>query len=461
MAAEGLVDKASRGAGAMALRQGVSAGLGLLGLVMVARSIGPDSYGVYVAALAFVLTVSSLAQWGVGLALVRSPEEPTAEDLGAATALLALAGLAALAVGGTAAWLVFSDPEMTASRWASLAMLGGLAACLPGTVPLALLERRLDFRRIAMVEMAGSALWLAAGWTLASCGAGLWALPLAWILQQMTQNSCWFLLARHRPRPVWAFRRLHAFLAYGSAYATAVVTWQVRPLLPPAVIGPGLGSAAVGQAGLAARLVDALSLVRYAVWRACTPALGRLRDDTKGLTLVVRSGGAATLAATGLLCGGFTAARPLVDAIIGSSWSSALELFPFFAVHGLCAALVALVSLVLHIHGLSLRVAAFHLAHILVLGLVGLFAVPRLGLAGWAWAELAACLTFAIPPLLCPAEIRRRLLPGLGLLALLIPGIAWFLFQPCLPSGALHLASVAITLHLAWRWWRQAREHTG
>lgn len=445
----------------MALRQGVSAGLGLLGLVMVARTIGADSYGVYVASLAFVLTVSALAQWGVGLALVRSPEEPTAEEMGAATTLLVIAGLLALVIGGAVAWLVFADPAMISSRWAALAMLAGLAVCLPGTVPLALLERRLDFRSIAVVEMGGSALWLAGGWLLAGFGAGAWSLPIAWILQQTAQNSCWFLLARHRPRLAWAPQRLRALLSYGSNYATAVVTWQVRPLIPPAVIGPLLGPAAVGHAGLAARLVDALSLVRYAVWRAGTPALGRLRDDALGSALVVRAGGAATLAATGLLCAGFTTARPLVETVIGPSWSTALDLFPFFAVHGLCAALTGLVSLVLHIHGLSLRVAAFHGVHVLVLGVVGLTTVPRLGLVGWGWAELGACLTFAIPPLCCPADIRRPLIPGLAVLAMLIPGLAWFLFQPGPLSGMIHLLSAATAILLAWRWWHAARKHTG
>ena len=63
----------ARGAITLALRQGLSAGLAALGLLLIARIIGSEAYGVYVAAQAYVLVVAVLAQMGLGLALVRSP----------------------------------------------------------------------------------------------------------------------------------------------------------------------------------------------------------------------------------------------------------------------------------------------------------------------------------------------------------------------------------------------------
>ena len=446
----------ARGALALALRQGLSAGLAALGLLLIARIIGSEAFGVYVAAQAYVLVAAALAQLGLGLAIVRMEIEPSRGQLDTAWLLLAGSGFIAAAVGWIAAAWLLPGPGLESTRSAIAAMLAIQVVSLPSLIPLAQLERRMRFGTIAMIELAGQGIWLVVGFALAR-SAGPWALPAAWAVQQVAQAAAWHVLAGHRPGLTWSSEAARGLLGFGVSYAAAVASWQLRPLAAPTILAPFLGNSAVGQAGMTGRLIETLSLARHAVWRAGAPLLSRLVADPSATARAVVAGGAAAAAATALLCAVVVLVREPLLHLLGASWASALDLFPAFAAASLVAALTTLVPLALHVRGLSLRVAIGNLAHVGVLALVGWWAVPHHGLAGWALAEVASAGTFVGMVLLCPSDLRRAL-RGLLPPFLLLPAVGWFLFQPDRISLAVALAGIGGLSWMAWRHWRMLRD---
>lgn len=447
----------ARGAITLALRQGLSAGLAALGLLLIARIIGSEAYGVYVAAQAYVLVVAVLAQMGLGLALVRSPTEPSAQDLDTAWLLLAVGGAVAGLVGwGLAGWLMPGESAVS-TRAAVAVMLLVQIATLPSTVPLALLERRMAFGSIAVVELTGQATWLGVSFGLAQAGAGAWALPMGWTAQQLVLASAWHLLARHRPGSALSADAAGRLLSFGVRYSMALATWQLRPMVAPLILVGRFGTEAVGQVGMTGRLIEVLSLARNAVWRAGAPLLGRLSADPAATARVVTAGGAAAAAVTGALFAAVVVLRGPLDAILGPGWKTALDFFPAFAVQGLVAALTGMVPLALHVRGLALRVAAGNLVHVAVLAGTSWWAVGGHGLSGWAVAEAVSGATFLLFIQLCPVVLRRELVRLLLPPMLLLPAVAWFLFQPGVVSAAACVAALAGLAWIARRCWLQVR----
>jgi len=449
-----------RSTGTIALRLVCGTGIGFAGAFIIARIIGAEAYGSYIAALALPLTISAIAQWGVGMALVRAEHEPTRARLDTAWCLLLVIGILASVIGIAVGFLIFPGEKFADIRQALLLMLPVTACTLPATVPLAVLERQMRFAPIAGMELAGSVLWLGTSLGLGLLGWDSLALPLGWVVQQCAQAVAWHRLAGFRPRANFVVADASALLGFGTAYSTAVVSWQVRPLVAPMAVGTVLGMAAVGQVGMASRIMEALSMMRHALWRASAPLLGRLRSNDQATAAVVCAAGAVSCVATAMLSVAFVLCQPLVRMLIGPDWDGALALFPYFAVHGMIAALLGLLALVLHVHGRSLLVTTFNVLHIVLLAGAAMILVPEHGLLGWGVAELVACASFPALLIACPRGVRRHI-HGLPALALPIIPIAWFLFSPTLASGTASVVGIAVLGLAAVRWGLRAKVHLG
>ena len=91
-----------RGGAFLAVRQGIGMIVGLAGVLLVTRIIGPANYGLYAASFGLFTYLQTLTLWGVNVYLIRreGDDPPVIYDL-AFTLLLVLGGAGALV--GTAA----------------------------------------------------------------------------------------------------------------------------------------------------------------------------------------------------------------------------------------------------------------------------------------------------------------------------------------------------------------------
>jgi len=72
-----LRQRALSGGAILVLRQAIGTLLGLAGVLLVTRVIGPAKYGVYAAAIGIVMFLGAMATWGIDVFLLRKPSEPT------------------------------------------------------------------------------------------------------------------------------------------------------------------------------------------------------------------------------------------------------------------------------------------------------------------------------------------------------------------------------------------------
>jgi len=165
----------ARGGLYLAGRYGLGVIVSTANLLVMTRWIGPHAYGLFVTAIGMVAFLAAVARSGVDTYLVRREDPPDAAMYGTAAILIfvmstAFAGIAAAGTPLLIRW--YGNQEFAAPYLVLL-----LTVPITGLVgvPMAKLERALDFRRVAAIELAGQSIGLLAAALLASRHAGVWA----------------------------------------------------------------------------------------------------------------------------------------------------------------------------------------------------------------------------------------------------------------------------------------------
>jgi O-antigen/teichoic acid export membrane protein len=173
-----LSDETVRGGIYLAGRYALGVLVSLGNMLVMTWWIGPHAYGVFVTAISIVALFAALARSGIDTYLVRREEAPDELVYGTAATLLAAISLvlAAIAAAGTPLLIHWYASREFAGPYFVLLLTIPVAA-LTG-VPMAKLERELNFRSVAAIELSGQSLGLVVSGFLGWFRAGVWA-PVA------------------------------------------------------------------------------------------------------------------------------------------------------------------------------------------------------------------------------------------------------------------------------------------
>jgi PST family polysaccharide transporter len=256
-----------RGGILLALRQAFSVVIGVLGFLILARIVGPTEYGRYTTAFGIHAFIANTAQTGIGVFLIRGSRELEPRTFHAAGSFLVIAGCVAALIE------IFVLPRAGALIGLGQAMpiLVALACALPVnllTVPVqARFERKLDYRRIAIVQITSQLAFYAVALPFAIAGYGAWSLAAGLIFQQILECVAYHAMARWLPRPAWDWDLLKDMLGYSAGFSTASLLWAAKGLVNPIIVGSLLGIEAVAFVALAIRIIDMLNFVKNATWQ--------------------------------------------------------------------------------------------------------------------------------------------------------------------------------------------------
>lgn len=378
-------------------RQLVSMALSLVGLLVITRIIGPAAYGPYVAALGICMYAQNLGQAGIGVYLVRTSSPLTKRTYDVATTLLLLSagGLVLLLEAGLG----------LIAKWVPMPGLTPLLAVLLITVLLqtltvvasARLERALDFRRVALIETAGQALYYAAALPLVFLGFGVWSLVTGWCLQQLFLCVGFHVAARYRPRLAWDRDIVRAMLGYTVGYAASDWLWQLRGLINPLIVGHFLPAEAVGQVGLAIRMLELLSFTKTIAYRLSVAVLAKVQHEPAKLVAAATDGmRLQTLALAPVLLGFSWFGGILLSLLFGQRWEPVMLIYPYLALSYLTNAQFNIHSSILYVLHRNWAVSWFHIVHIVLFAGTAWFAVARWGIVGYGYAEMAALLSYPV-----------------------------------------------------------------
>lgn len=436
------------------MRQGLGMIVSLVGIVWLTRLIGPQAYGLYATFLGVFTFVASLSRWGIDVYVIRKEREEGTRDLDQAFSfLLVLSTLSAVV-----AWLCLPSIQ----DWLQLEQVGligvafivGLPLHVVSLVPKARLERQMDYRLVAWIELGAQLAFFVVAVPVALFGFGVLAPVAGWWATQLVNSGFMFLSSGYRPRWHWRRARIKTMVAYGLGYSASQWVWQLRDLINPLIVGRFVGLEAVGYVALAIRLVISLSFVKNATYRLSITAFARVRHDPPRLLRAMEEGMRLQVLALGPILLAFVFLAPFVlPLLFGPEWSPVLHVLPFIAVSYLFNSLFNLHSSTLYVLGRNLDVGVFHALHVLSFAASAALLIPRLGMVGYGWAALISVIAYVV--------VHVAVVRHVGRLDYRLPG-AWAgafalaVFTPWVGAWAL-VGVVAVGLWPAT--WRALREH--
>lgn len=307
----------------------------LVAALVLARVLGPETYGVISAATVYVTFTTLLLDQGLAAALVQLPA--TTKRLAGAVAGVNL--IAAVVLGGLT---IVASPQVAtffnAPALAPLLAVLGAGLLLKGLAitPRAMLQRELRFRSIGQADIAGGTIGAVAGIAAALAGAGVWS--MAWmVLATDTVVAARLLIAsRGSATPNLHLGELKEILPFSlrvfGSNALAFLSRNTDNIL----IGRFLGVGALSLYSMSYRvLVVPVQMIGQTVNRVVFPIFSRLQDHlelvAKGL---LRAMDVLALAAIPPMALVSVAAPELVGLVLGPEWAAAAPILTVLAIAG-------------------------------------------------------------------------------------------------------------------------------
>src|SRR5215475_11551176 len=308
------------------------AGTVLVGIVL-ARLLAPEDFGVFAVALVALTAVLSMNELGVSLALVRWPGDP--RRIAPTVMTISLVSSGVLYLGCLLAAGPFAT-AMGAPQAAGVVRLLCLSVLLDGltATPAQLLTRDFEQGKRMVVDQVSFALSTGVTIWLAVAGHGAWSLAWGRLVGNVLSVLLLFRFAALWPRPGWDRRHAGELLRFGLPLAGASLLVFAMLNAGYVVVGPLLGTVALGFYLQAFNLSSwPVNVFSTSVRRVSLAAFSRLQDHPAALLA------AATLPVCALLG---LLATPLVSVVYGQRWAPAAQALQFLAVLGLIRVVVEL-----------------------------------------------------------------------------------------------------------------------
>jgi PST family polysaccharide transporter len=309
-------------------------GFQVLAAVVLARILGPDSYGIISAATIFTTFAALFLDQGLSAAIVQ--RSSITRRAAGATATLNLV----VAVGIGAVMVMLAPAIADFFKAVDLiALLLPLALAIPlkglAITPRAMLSRELQLHYVAKADIAGAILGAAAGISAALLGAGYFALAYQVIITDIV-TAVLLLVAAKGPWPNHHLGELRPLLAFSlSVFFNNFLAYFSRNI-DNVLVGRFLGLASLSLYGMAYRImVLPIQLLGQTVSRVMFPAFSRASQDPRAVAhQLVTATRIMAFSAVPLMAYVGCAAPSLVDSVLGEAWLPAVPIISVLAVGG-------------------------------------------------------------------------------------------------------------------------------
>jgi O-antigen/teichoic acid export membrane protein len=445
--------------------------LSLVGMLVTTRLLGPQKYGQFAIVSGLMQYAASLGRMGLDTYLIRHQEDLRQDQIAVTQGLYLVIGVIItiiVLILGPVASLWYKDPFLKELFWVFALIV---PIILLNNVPIAILDRRLDYKQAAMTELAGQLTYLAISVPIVWFNRSVWGLILGIFGQSLLTLVLASFWSRVSFNPRFDWQEAKEQLRYGTSYATSIWIWQVRDLVNPLVVGKLLGAEAVAYVAMAIRLATLAGFAKTAVWRVYMSYLARIGYDRNKMRETVEAGLSQQVLILGVTFICFMAASPeLVGGVMGERWLPLLQVLPFIAAGLIVNGGFSLHSSALYVVGMNNQVSLFHIIHVILFVAGAVLFVPfTRNIAGYGWAEVAAFASYfwirrALHRNLFP--IRERLLyfnlgfvlGSLVLLANLLQSALVVRFSVAFAALALLLLAVSKNREAALVIWEKLNE---
>lgn len=321
-----------RGGVAKVVSRAVQFALRIAGVVVMARLVSPDDYGLYLMATSFTLFLTMFSDMGLAKATVQR-REINHEQISTLFWINAGAGglfsLLMLAAAPVLAWF-YGEPRLV-----PLSMALGLTFALSGLAVQhgALLQRQMRFMTLEMIAFAAQVVGAVVMYSSAWLGAAYWALALNIIVIRLVETALTCGLAGWRPG--WPRRGtgVRGMIAFGGHLSGANFVNYFNRNLDNILIGLYWGPQILGIYSKAYGLLkQPLSQIGNPTSSVIVPALSRLQGEPlRYRAYFVKAMGAVVFLTSPMVVFTGVETRELILVLLGPRWLDVVPLFKALA----------------------------------------------------------------------------------------------------------------------------------
>jgi lipopolysaccharide exporter len=372
---EGLKTATLSGARWVGVSRIVAEMLGLATTVALARLVSPAEYGKAVIVLILPMLASILTFEGFGAFLVQT-RTCTRQHVGSAVLLSVACGLLLtvliLVLSPLVAEPVFGPGT---SRLAQMCAPIFLIASF-GSVPRALLQRRLDWKWLNLTEVVQLVVTSVASVALAIAGLGGEALILGAVGGGLAVTIMLVAVAPGGP-PLWHRASAKAIVKFGAPAAVSGFTATLQRNITFLVLGGTVRPDQVGLFWRAYQLgVEYQTKISYITYRVAKPVLtraARIDDLRESRTRLLRVNTTLIFPLLALL---IVLAPDVVPWLFGDKWAGAVVPTQVLAVAGMSTILIGGIDPTLLAVGRPGALAAFYIVMVIATGLTAWLTAP-------------------------------------------------------------------------------------
>jgi len=435
--------------------------LQIASIVVMARFLSPDDFGLYAILMIFVTFMGIFADMGISQVIIHL-DNPDQRMLSSIFYFNVIVGVVLFASLYLLAWPIadfFNNQKIV-----PLLRIIGFSFIIGsfGLVQKALLEKKLHFKRIISVETAAQTIGVTAGILSAINGFGIYSLLISSLLSALLLSVGVWFGSHWRPSFMFAFSDIRKIWSY-SFHLTgfSIINYFARNA-DNFLIGKFLGSSILGVYSLAYKIMlYPLDNISRVIIRVLFPAFSQLKHDNmrfknsylKAITFIA-------LVTFPIMAGLLVVAEPLVMVVFGEKWQGLPVLLMILAPIGMVQSIVTTVGSIYTAKGttgLMFKIGAVNAIVTVVSFIVGL----PYGAEGVAEAYAMANILMLYPNLkIAWNQIGLGVLEGIGkLMPFLVSSVlmatavhfqgAWLFFYGIKPLYSLFLQiSTGMTLYI-------------
>lgn len=396
-----------RGTLSLIMREGILKVVVLGANILLARLLAPQDFGVFTVLSFFIGFLSTFGAFGLAAAVVQRRPDPTRAELAALLTFQLVTGALFVAIAYLCAPALVAVYQLGPDGvWLIRVMAVSFLLASAGATPMALLERRLAFGRVAVIEVSAglASQGLAVG--LAFAGFGVWCLVAAALTSASLTTLVAFPLAGWRPTLSLRWRRILPMVGFGMRYQAVNILALIKDSARPTFVAAVLGTTALGYFGFAETLAFYPVILSSIVSRVMFPAFSRTADDRERLQQMVEAAlrvqAYFSYPAVALLA----AFAPWVTMVVFTAqWLPAVPLIRVLSISTVTATINVTLITALNALGKPHVALRFMVMWLIVLWTATLVLVPLLGLFGCALADAAVSVTLIV----VIAAFRRHL----------------------------------------------------
>lgn len=310
------------------------------GIVVLARLLSPEDYGLLAMVVAIVGVGEIFRDFGLSSAAIQAPTISKGQrsnlfwlnsGIGFTLAILTIVLAQPIA-------LLYGEPRLAGICLvlSSTFLLNGIA-----TQHKADITRQLKFRKLALIEVIAPAIGLAVGLVSAVVGFGYWSLVLQQVAIPLVAAILFLQAGRWVPQWYDKSESIRGFMKFGVNLLGAQMLTYASRNADSVVIGMRFGPASLGLYDRAFQMIALpLNQLNAPASKVALPILSRLDEDaTRYSSFLLRGQSVMINMITPLLAFGASVAPAAVTIVLGAQWTESASLFQLLALGGIAQAL--------------------------------------------------------------------------------------------------------------------------